>query len=55
VIDQERFHRLTEVMDEMKAIDHLHRLGCPPANAVVVQVTAVATDHPIEIQQSWFT
>jgi hypothetical protein len=29
----------------VEAIDHLHRLGCPPANAVGVEVTAIATDR----------
>ena len=45
LVDQEGFHGLAEILDEMKAVDNLHRLGCPLANAVGVQVTAVATDH----------
>jgi hypothetical protein len=28
----------------MKPIDHLHRLGCPPTNAVRIQVTAITAD-----------
>ena len=44
VVEQEGFQGLAEVLDEMKAIDHLHRLGCPPANAVGIEVTAIATD-----------
>jgi hypothetical protein len=44
VVDQEGFQRLAEVMDEMKSLDDLHGVGCPPANALGVQVTAIATD-----------
>ena len=40
VVDQEGFQRLAEVLDEMKPIDDLHRVGCPPANAVGIQVDA---------------
>ena len=32
------------VVDEMKAIDHLHRLGCPPANTVGVELAPITTD-----------
>jgi hypothetical protein len=45
VVEEERFQRLAEVLDQMKAVDHLHRLGCPPANAVGVEVAPIATDH----------
>ena len=45
VVEQEGFQDLTEVLDEMEAIDHLHGLGCPPANAVGIEVTPIAADH----------
>jgi hypothetical protein len=45
VVQQEGFQRLAEVLDEVEAVDHLHRPGCPPANAVRIQVAAIATDH----------
>jgi hypothetical protein len=44
VIDQEAFQGLAEVVDEMKAVDHLYRLGGSLANAVGVQVAAIAAD-----------
>jgi hypothetical protein len=44
VVDEERFQRLAEVLDQVKAIDHLHGLRGPPANAVGVQVAAIAAD-----------
>jgi hypothetical protein len=31
-------------MDQMEAIDHLHRLGGPSANAVCIEVTAITAD-----------
>jgi hypothetical protein len=43
-VQQEGFQRLAEVLDEVEAIDHLHRLGCPPANPVGVEVAVIATD-----------
>jgi hypothetical protein len=43
--DQEALQRLAEVVDEMKAIDHLHRLWRPPANAVGVELTTITADH----------
>jgi hypothetical protein len=43
VVSQERLHRLAEVVHEMKTIDHLHRVGRPPANTIGVQDTAIAT------------
>ena len=44
VVEQEGFQGLAEVVDEMKAVDDLHRLGCPPANAIRIEVTAITTD-----------
>ena len=44
MVDQEGFQRLAEVLDQMKPIDHLHGVGCPPANAVGVEVAPIATD-----------
>ena len=29
----------------MNPIDHWYRVGCPPANAVSIEVTPIATDH----------
>jgi len=29
----------------MNPIDHLHRLGCPPANAIRVKVAPIAAHH----------
>ena len=43
MVQQESFQRLAEVLDEVEAIDHLHRLGCPSANAIGVEVTAITT------------
>jgi hypothetical protein len=43
--DQEGFDGFAEVVDEMKAIDHLHRVGGPLANAVCIQGTPIPTDH----------
>ena len=45
VVEQEGFQGLAEVLDEMEAIDHLHRLGCPPANAVGIEVAPITADH----------
>ena len=45
MVDQEGFQGLAEVLDEMEAIDHLHGLGRPPANAIGVEVAPIATDH----------
>jgi hypothetical protein len=45
VVEQDGFQGLTEVLDEVEAIDHLHRLGRPPAHALGVEVTAIATDR----------
>jgi hypothetical protein len=42
MVDQEGFQRLAEVMDEMKPLDDLHGVGCPPANALGVQITPIA-------------
>jgi hypothetical protein len=44
VIEQDSFQRLAEVLHEMKPIDHLHRLGGSLANAVGIQVAAIATE-----------
>ena len=44
MVDQQGFQGLAEVLDQMKPIDHLHRLGCPPANAVGIEVTPIAAD-----------
>ena len=44
VVEQKGFQGLAEVLDEMEAIDDLHRLGGPPANAVGVEVTAITAD-----------
>ncbi|HEX2186913.1 MAG TPA: hypothetical protein VHN78_15565, partial [Chloroflexota bacterium] len=41
VVDEERFQRLAEVLDEMKPIDQLHRLGGPPANTVGVEIAPI--------------
>jgi hypothetical protein len=45
LVPQERFHCFAEVFHEMKAIDDLHRVGCPLANAVRIEATPIATDH----------
>ena len=45
VVEEERFQPLAEVLHEMKPIDHLHRLGCPPANAVGVEIAPIPTDR----------
>ena len=44
MVEQEGFQGLAEVLDEMKPVDDLHRLGRPPANAVGVEVAAITTD-----------
>ena len=44
MVQQERFQCLAEVLDEVEAIDHLHCLRRPSANAIGVEVTAIATD-----------
>jgi hypothetical protein len=41
---QERLEGFAEVFDEMNAVDHLDGLGCPPANTIGVEDTAVPTD-----------
>jgi hypothetical protein len=43
-VDEEGLQGLAEVADEMKAVDDLDRLGCPPANPVGVVVAPIATD-----------
>ena len=45
MVDEESFQRLAEVLHEMKPVHHLHRLGCPPANAVGVEIAPIPTDH----------
>src|SRR5882724_1982180 len=45
MVDEEGLQRLAEVVDEMKAVDDLHGAGRSPANAVGVQIAAIATDH----------
>jgi hypothetical protein len=44
VVEQEGFQDLTEVVDERKPVDDLHGLRCAPANAIGVEVAAIATD-----------
>jgi hypothetical protein len=44
VVDQKGFQGLSEVVDEVKPIHHLHGLGCPPANAVGVELAPITTD-----------
>jgi hypothetical protein len=44
VIEQEGFQDLTEVLDEVEAVDHLHGRRRPPADAVGVEVAAIPTD-----------
>jgi hypothetical protein len=44
VVAQHGFQGLTEVLDPVKPIDHLHRLGCPSANPVGVELAPIATD-----------
>jgi hypothetical protein len=43
--DQEGFDGFAEILHEMKAIDDLHRVGCPLANAVRIQGTPIPTNH----------
>jgi hypothetical protein len=45
VIDQEGFQGLAEVLDEMEPVHNLHGLRHPPANAVGIEVAAIAADH----------
>jgi hypothetical protein len=44
VVDQEGLQGLAEVLNQMKPIDHLYCVGCPPANALGVEVAPIATD-----------
>ena len=44
-VDKEGFQGLAEVLDEVKAIDHLCGCRRAPANAVGVEVAPIATDH----------
>jgi len=39
--DEKGLNGFAEIPDEMKPIDHLHRLGCPPTNAVRVEVVPI--------------
>jgi hypothetical protein len=41
---QERFQRLAEVLDEVKAIDHLDSLGGSLTNAIRIEVTPITAD-----------
>jgi hypothetical protein len=45
VVEEEGFQGLAEVLDEMEAVDDLHRLGRPPADAVGVEVAPITADH----------
>jgi len=44
MVAQEGFQGLAEILDEVEALDHLHRLGGPPTNAVRLEVTAITAD-----------
>ena len=44
MVNEEGLQRLAEVVDQMTAVDDLHGLRGPPANAVGVQVAAIAAD-----------
>ncbi len=44
MVAQEGFHGLAEILDEVKSIDDLHRVRCPPANAVRIEITPIAAD-----------
>jgi hypothetical protein len=44
MVQQGRSQCPAEVLDEVEAIDHLYRLRRPSANAIGVEVTAIATD-----------
>jgi hypothetical protein len=43
--DQEDLNGFAEVLHEMKAIDDLHRVGGPLANAVRIEGAPIPTDH----------
>ena len=42
--DYKGFDGFAEILHEMKAINHLHRLRCPPTNAVRIAVTPITAD-----------
>jgi hypothetical protein len=44
-VEQERLYSLAKVMDQVKAIDHLHRVRGALANAVRIEGTPIPTDH----------
>jgi nitroreductase len=43
VVEQKGFQSLAEVLDQMKTIDHLHRVGGSLADAIRIQGAAIAT------------
>jgi hypothetical protein len=43
-VDQVGFQGLAEVLDEMKPVNHLDSVGPSAADAIRIQVTAIATD-----------
>jgi hypothetical protein len=44
MVAQEGFQGLAKVLDQMKAIDDLHGIWCPPTNAVRIEVTPIPAD-----------